>query len=125
MSDPKKANLMDGCDDGRPHYGWYDASRWGPPRLEDTSSRAGAILCCDSNGIATRHNNGSPKRNNNCISVATRPDNPSQKSPKFTYGEAASKCDDMGYELCQTQSQVNTACKGGCNYDSALVWTAP
>jgi hypothetical protein len=106
----KKGQLLDGC--ARQGSDWSKA--WGKPRLEDKTSKAGAIVCCNGKGKALRVIGGV------CNSGKANAHAP--VSQKRTYKQAQDHCLKAGYDLCETQAQLDTGCGTGCAYDAVVVW---
>jgi hypothetical protein len=111
--------LLDGCAD-RPQP-W--SATWGDPRLENPKSKAGAVVCCGPRGAVTRCTTKSSR----CSSSAQCLSGQATKSGigKATYGWARAKCQGLGagWDLCDSQEQIDRSCGTGCKYDHALVWT--
>lgn len=102
-------NLRDGCLRQDPPNAWPG---YGVPRHETPTETAGVAVCCNAAGRSVRKVNGQ------CVAGHASRHN----LRRSTFQDAKDTCEAHGLRLCKSQTELETGCGTGCNYDRVLAW---
>ena len=123
-SPPPTYQLLDGCTTNNPED--LNTALLGPPRFENENAIAGAVVCCNDDGVSYRGPNpASPHSCYSGLATTSTSMTPENKDDSLTtHINAVAICTAAGRRLCSSQDELDTSCGMGCGYDNVLIWTS-